>query len=272
MSGVTSSFLEEYAVLSQNDESIFDLFIEKIRTEAGLGTSNEDLQKAKELADNKRNAADLLRRKKAAQHTINQYGELSASNQAVKARIPIGEASNNIDDLASSFAENFIRSEDEQIAYEASEDIAKTFNSIEDSVIPTVYKRFNPKETAIIKAIMKNKGTTAGIAAIALGVGIFASIRKKEHTQQGVAGPPLIPGGNPYERIPAGSMSYPDAPGGSTEQMGTSYNVSVNGDSEQMREFSARAGLVTNGQVGSTMYNSLPDLGRDHYGDIAGSF
>ncbi len=214
----------------------------------------------------------MLRRKKSAQYTINQHGELSASNKAVRARIPLEDAKDRLEDVARSFGEDFIRSEDEQIAYEAADDIARIFNPLDDLVTPTVYKRFNPKDSAIIKAIMKNKGTVAGVAAIALGVGIFASIRKKEHTQQGVAGPPLIPGGNPYERIPAGSMSYPDAPGGPTGQMGTSYNVSVNGDSEQMREFSARAGLVTNGQVGSTMYNSLPDLGRDPYSDIAGSF
>lgn len=31
-------------------------------------------------------------------------------------------------------------------------------------------------------------------------------------------------------------------------------------------------GLVTNGKSGGTMHDSLPNLGRDPYDDIAGSF
>ena len=277
---ITSSSLEELLGLSNEESGMLDIFSEKVRKDmvAEKGLIDDDLMfraEAKIQAELRRDQVMVFRARKDAEMVATS--ELSTKTRAARAAAnALAEARGetprpSIDEGITSWADNWIRDEADEVGSATRDAISRSLGVTEGEAIG-VYKRFNPKETAIIKAIMKNKGTTAGIAAIALGVGIFASIRKKEHTQQGVAGPPLIPGGNPYERIPAGSMSYPDAPGGSTEQMGTSYNVSVNGDSEQMREFSARAGLVTNGQVGSTMYNSLPDLGRDHYGDIAGSF
>jgi hypothetical protein len=87
---------------------------------------------------------------------------------------------------------------------------------------------------------LRNKGKIAGVAALATGLAVFGSINKKERTQEAMSGPPLLPGGNPYERIPTQQMQIPDAPIASGNQ-GMSYNISVNGDQAQMEELMNRA-------------------------------
>lgn len=128
-----------------------------------------------------------------------------------------------------------------------------------------------PQAQKAMQALMKNKGKVSAVAALATGLAIFASKKNKEHTEDSITGPPLLPGGNPYERIPRSPMSLED-PTFANPTVGNSYNVSLNADREKTEEFIARAGLLNNGQVSGTMHNSIPTLGRDPYADIAGSF
>ena len=137
----------------------------------------------------------------------------------------------------------FIReSEDEETraARAASESFAETvplasgkYTRIQDFIK-------SPQMREMYQGALRNKGKIAGVAAIATGLAIFGSINKKEHTQEAMSGPPLLPGGNPYERIPTQQMQIPDAPIASGNQ-GMSYNISVNGDQGQMEEFMNRA-------------------------------
>ena len=119
--------------------------------------------------------------------------------------------------------------------------------------------------------IVRNKSTIIGAAAIATGLAVVGHIRSKERTKESVSGPPLLPGGNPYERMPQSPLQNPNIEMAQNAQ-GTGYDVSINGDEDQTNEFMARAGMLTNGQVTGTMRNSLPQLGRNHYDAIAGSF
>jgi hypothetical protein len=98
----------------------------------------------------------------------------------------------------------------------------------------------SPQMREMYQGALRNKGKIAGVAALATGLAVFGSINKKERTQEAMSGPPLLPGGNPYERIPTQQMQIPDAPIASGNQ-GMSYNISVNGDQGQMEELMNRA-------------------------------
>lgn len=114
----------------------------------------------------------------------------------------------------------------------------------------------------------KNKFVAGAAAA---GLGVFALKSRKDVTQEGVSGPPLLPGGNPYESLPKNVSELSQsltAPRGS----GTSYNVSINASQDQAEEFMSRAGYLSKGEMQGTMHDSLPNLGGNSYDDIAGSF
>jgi hypothetical protein len=118
-----------------------------------------------------------------------------------------------------------------------------------------------------------NKGKIAigSAVAAAAGLAVFALKSKKDTTAEELSGPPLLPGGNPYERLPQAPnqpSQSPVVPGGS----GTSYNVSINASQDEIDEFMTRAGYLSNGQIQGTMHDSLPDLGRNPYDHVAGSF
>ena len=98
----------------------------------------------------------------------------------------------------------------------------------------------SPQMRELYEGALKNKGKIAGVAAIATGLAIFGSINKKERTQEAMSGPPLLPGGNPYERIPNSPMGFSDAPISQNGQ-GMSYNISVDGDQDNIEQFMNRA-------------------------------
>jgi hypothetical protein len=98
----------------------------------------------------------------------------------------------------------------------------------------------SPQMRELYEGALKNKGKIAGVAAIATGLAVFGSIKKKERTQEAMSGPPLLPGGNPYERIPNSPMGFSDAPISQNGQ-GMSYNISVDGDQDNMEQFMNRA-------------------------------
>jgi len=50
------------------------------------------------------------------------------------------------------------------------------------------------------------------------------------------------------------------------------YKINASGSEEQMQKLQALVGSVVDGPVDSTMYNSLPRLGRDPYNNIASNF
>jgi hypothetical protein len=112
-------------------------------------------------------------------------------------------------------------------------------------------------------------------AAIGAGLAIAASFlyqSKKDHTQEAMSGPPLLPGGSAYEsEYPKRMSEIPQARGqGFTP--GMNYRVSLFGDRDQIQRFSTAASGLTNGNINSTMYNRIPDVARDPYQSMARSY
>jgi hypothetical protein len=190
---------------------------------------------------------------------------------------PVGSAVDSFDEILKQYTEEMAN-----LASERAEAAQAYGDAVMTQIAPrTKYTRFgqfiqqqiadNPNLGRVLSGAFQNKGKIIAGAAAATGIAIFAMKRNKDVTPESISGPPLLPGGNPYENIP--TMPYaiepmPTAGGG----QGVSYNVSVNGDYEKMQEFMSRAGYLSNGQMQGTMHSSLPDLGGNHYDDIAGSF
>lgn len=83
--------------------------------------------------------------------------------------------------------------------------------------------------------------------------------------------PHYLQGGNPYEKLLTSSGGLP-APPMAGSSGGTSFNVSVNGSNDEVREFMQKTAQMSNGKMQSTIRNRLPNPGKDPYDDIAGSF
>lgn len=173
----------------------------------------------------------------------------------------------NLDDVIEAAARNI--AELEGLA-ETAETIAGSTTS-RYTRIGDMFRRFVSGSGGELSAMFSaNKGKIAAGAAAA-GLAVFALKSRKDTTAEELSGPPLLPGGNPYENLPQAASQLPQspvAPGGS----GTSYNVSINASQDEIEEFMARAGYLSNGQIQGTMHDSLPNLGRNPYDDIAGSF
>jgi len=110
-----------------------------------------------------------------------------------------------------------------------------------------------------------------GALAVAAGTIAINRMKNKEVTQESVSGPPLLPGGNPYEKLLTSSGGLP-APPMAGSSGGTSFNVSVNGSNDEVREFMQKTAQMSNGKMQSTIRNRLPNPGKNPYDDIAGSF
>lgn len=105
-------------------------------------------------------------------------------------------------------------------------------------------------------------------AALALVGASFIYQARKDRTQDEMTGPPLLPGGSAYEGMPQRQPQIPQPSMFSGYNQGTSYQINIEGSQEQIDSFSS----VTGGSVNSTIYKGLPQLGRDPYSLLAGSF
>jgi hypothetical protein len=116
--------------------------------------------------------------------------------------------------------------------------------------------------------IFRNSVLTAG----ALIAGSFLYSAFKDHTPDDVKGPPLLPGGSAYEdqypnRLPEipqiGTVNY---------NPGVSYKVNLYGEYDNVESFRSGAMGLGNFDMNTTMYNKIPDVGRDPYAEIASSY
>jgi hypothetical protein len=134
----------------------------------------------------------------------------------------------------------------------------------------SMYKRMNKQYLAeqFAKPGVRNTAIGAGLAIAAS----FLYQSKKDHTQEAMSGPPLLPGGSAYESdYPRRLSEIPQARGqGFTA--GMNYKVSLFGDRDQIEKFSTAASGLTNGNINSTMYNRIPDVARDPYQSMARSY
>jgi hypothetical protein len=173
-------------------------------------------------------------------------------------------------DLASN---NILKSADD-IAEDTPGIVADTLRDLskqkKSSASQTAYKQVSKEYLAeqFAKPGVRNAAIGAGLAIAAS----FLYQSKKDHTQEAMSGPPLLPGGSAYEsEYPKRMSEIPQARGqGFTP--GMNYRVSLFGDRDQIQRFSTAASGLTNGNINSTMYNRIPDVARDPYQSMARSY
>lgn len=154
----------------------------------------------------------------------------------------------------------FIYGLDEELGYTVKEQTRyrRFFDMMADSEAAQAFK--NP---------LVRKGAYA-IAALALGGFIYSSM--KDRTEDDASGPALLPGGSAYEQMPQRQMQVPDGSNFLGRAQGLNYNVNLSGSQEQIAKFRSMANSVSGGPVNTTMYNGLPQLGKDPYSEIASRF
>jgi hypothetical protein len=137
------------------------------------------------------------------------------------------------------------------------------------------YKRISEyiKDGEFKKLFTENATLRRSIyAAGALIAGSFIYSAVKDHTAQDVQGPPLLPGGSAYEEMyPNRSAEIPQI-GTVNYNPGVSYKVNLFGGRNQVEMFKERAMELGNFNMNTTMYSGIPDVGRDPFAEMAGSF
>jgi hypothetical protein len=137
-------------------------------------------------------------------------------------------------------------------------------------VNPSTYRRItdNWKDSKLYEAfgdpiVKRSSYALVGLIAASL---LYSGAR--DRSQDDMSGPPLLPGGSSYEQMAQRQANLPDVSMFSSYNQGTSYSVNLEGSQDQIDSFSAVAG----GNGSSTIYRGIPQLGRDPYPTLAGSF
>lgn len=137
------------------------------------------------------------------------------------------------------------------------------------------YRRFfSSIREGAVGDLIRNKNFQIG--AIATGALIAASFlyqSKGDRTASDVQGPPLMPGGNPYETAyPRMQPSINQIQQMDMTGSGTQYRINTYGSSQDIDRLRAMLGGVVDGPTNTTIYNGLPMMGKDPYSDVASRF
>lgn len=153
--------------------------------------------------------------------------------------------------------------------------IESVLNEEPDAPITKVkFKRFSEKIkdgefTQLFKEpIIRNSALAIG----ALAIGSLAYSSYKDRTVDDMAGPPLLPGGSPYESdYPT---RIPQIPNLSNDGYitGNNYDININGSSEDIERFNQLASRLSNGKIRTTIFNRIANLAEDPYSSIASSY
>lgn len=253
-SSIDLEFLEDFLAFNGEDlDPTGGIIGQRIRN-AAVGKSEEEI--AQEISNRVRLIGSIKRRYSAVLETQRpeyaQFNAMLEGGEEIAEGIITpglrGEATERslgtINEAIENMMKKFIREADDETASALRASLARTYAD-RSSTASGKYTRIqdfmkSPQMRELYEGALKNKGKIAGVAAIATGLAIFGSINKKEHTQEAMSGPPLLPGGNPYERIPSSPMGFSDAPISQNGQ-GMSYNISVDGDQDNMEQFMNRA-------------------------------
>jgi hypothetical protein len=110
-----------------------------------------------------------------------------------------------------------------------------------------------------------------GLAALAVFGFVYSA--RKDRTADEMSGPPLLPGGSAYESdMPKYVPSLSNLKYLNPVVAGMQYKINVNGSQKDIEKMQSLAEGVVDGPVNSTMYNSLPRLGKDPYQNVASRF
>ena len=212
--------------------------------------------------------ANLIRLKMERNKLADEVGDIDAEI----ARRGLGDTRGTIADIAdTSIGPTLSRSDRDAMnaALGLREEGSDFFKS-------TKYQRFSLKDFQeggkyfdLVKSPTVRKGA---LAVAGLIVGSFIYSANKGRSEEDMQGPPLLPGGSPYEdALPARSLNIQDL-SNQGYNMGVSYNVSLYGNRDAIASFNKSAGGLTNGNINTTMYNRIPDVGRDPYSSLASSY
>lgn len=143
------------------------------------------------------------------------------------------------------------------------------------SVVRNQYRRITDfikdgslKELFDDQIIKRSTFAIAGLAAFG-----FIYSARKDRTQDEITGPPLLPGGSAYETdFPRQLPSISDLKYLNPTTAGMQYKINVHGSQQDIEKMQYLAGGVVDGNVDSTIYNSLPRLGRDPYSQVASRY
>lgn len=117
------------------------------------------------------------------------------------------------------------------------------------------------------------KATALGTMALIAGSFIYQNRKNKDHTQDAVTGPPLMPGGNPYEQgYPELNFAQQDSNIPNRSIAGMQYRINTTGSMQDLNKLRGLFGDVVDGPINATMYNGLPMAGQDPYPDLASRF
>jgi len=117
------------------------------------------------------------------------------------------------------------------------------------------------------------KATALGTMALIAGSFIYQNRKNKDHTQDAVTGPPLMPGGNPYEQgYPELNFAQQDSNVPNRSIAGMQYRINTTGSMQDLNRLRGLFGDVVDGPINATMYDGLPMAGQDPYSDLASRF
>jgi len=154
------------------------------------------------------------------------------------------------------------------------DDIARSVAAVEDGLFEVSRSNYKRMSFDIFKSKNVRTGTMA--AAVLIGASfLYQSKKKKDHTAADIQGPPLLPGGNPYETgYPTRQqiISQMEQNAGQTYGRGMQYQINTTGSIQDLNKLRGMFGDVVDGPINSTMYNGLPIMGQDPYSDIASRF
>lgn len=154
------------------------------------------------------------------------------------------------------------------------DNIINSITDLDDGLVENkgVYKRIGEK-MGDLKDLFKNPTIKKGALAIgALIAGSLAYTEIRDRTHQDMAGPPLLPGGSAYESGYPNRIPQIGTFGGPGSDPGVSYKVNLYGDQDAVGRFNAAAGGLVNGNINTTMYNRIPNVGQDPYAEMAANY
>lgn len=150
-------------------------------------------------------------------------------------------------------------------AADAADDLMRSV--LNPSDVP--YRRITDKFPAIndmLSTVSRNKSKfIIGAAALASGAYLYSKNKNTDVSADSVSGPPLLPGGSPYEMPPTEIVQYPNFSGtNNSEGLGESYELQMAGSQDQVQRFLQMA-QSTGQNTNANVYSAIRNAGADPY-------
>lgn len=152
------------------------------------------------------------------------------------------------------------------------DDIARSVTAGEDELFELARSGYKRMSFDVFKSKNVRRGAVATAALIGASF-LYQAKKKKDHTAADIQGPPLLPGGNPYEtNYPTRQAVINQIQENNVNSPGMQYQINTSGSMQDLNKLRGLFGDVVDGPINSTMYNGLPMLGQDPYSDVASRF